>query len=315
MLDQDRPGPPPPAAPDLEEDRRSRLERLRNLALLLQATGASVEVQVGALAREGLGPDAALDLLMGLLPDRTARMGALADFCFRVDDHLPRFRRLLERHGVCPLNFIFARERDPRAKRLLLERMGLNFEYGAWVGEDMGLHLDFRSDPDLRTLPEGLQVDLDLRLENCPNLVGLPPGLAVRTVRIRGCGRVEGLPGDLQCAGLQVVDCPALSLLPDGLEIGGSLVLEGLPALRRLPTGLTVRGDLRIGNCPGLEGLEWDLQVGGYLLLEDCPGLASLGGRICGPTKVKGCPALEEPPGSHPAIDGWRIHPWLPPWT
>lgn len=276
------------------EARHRRIEQSRNLSLLLSLTCSSASEQLCALRKEGLSAESSLDLVMELIPDRKARLALLLALCSPVDRNLPRLRYLMERHGICPLNYIFERP-EPRRIQLLLDRMGLSFAYGSWVGPDHELNLSFRFQPDLRTLPEGLQVAADLRLEGCPNLVDLGRGLAVGAVQILGCSGLEQLPDDLQCS---------------------SLVLERLPGLRTIPSTLSIRGDLSICGCPNLIALPDDLWVGGYLLVRDCPSLSTLGARsrVHGLTKVKDCPGLREAQETISAQDGWRDFPWAPMW-
>ena len=58
------------------------------------------------------------------------------------------------------------------------------------------------SDPDLRSLPDDMQVDGDLELQNGPRLEGLPTGLRVSgDLVIRGCARLRELPSTMHVGG------------------------------------------------------------------------------------------------------------------
>jgi hypothetical protein len=81
------------------------------------------------------------------------------------------------------------------------------------------------------SLPNGLKVEGNLYLINCPNLQSLPNGLEVG-------------------GNLDLGNCPSLQSLPNGLEVGGNLDLRYCTSLQSLPNDLKVEGDLYLGSTP-----------------------------------------------------------------
>lgn len=113
---------------------------------------------------------------------------------------------------------------------------------------------------DIEALPEGLEVDGDLRLVDCKSLKELPNNFKV--------GGILDLEG-----------CTSLKKLPQGLEVGWDLSskkgrylnLEGCTSLEELPKGLKVGGGLFLNNCKSLKELPQNLQVGGDFFIRDTP--------------------------------------------
>ncbi len=128
-------------------------------------------------------------------------------------------------------------------------------------------HRTVISDADLRSLPDDLQVDGDLELQNCPRLEGLPTGLRVSgDLVIRGCARLRDLPTTMHVGGaLKILGRTRLSVFPAGLQIGGDIVLHR--AVSSISPGLQTHGNLAILRCPELARLPDGLSIGGDLIL------------------------------------------------
>lgn len=95
-------------------------------------------------------------------------------------------------------------------------------------------------------------VDSDLDLSGVTWVESLPEGLVV-----------EG--------NLFLVDCPFLAHLPKGLRVGGHLVLGRCPALRSLPANMDVGVDLILKSCHSLRRAGPGSFVYRYVDLFDCP--------------------------------------------
>jgi hypothetical protein len=110
--------------------------------------------------------------------------------------------------------------------------------------------IDLRYSISLKSLPKGLNVEGDLKL-NFTNLKSLPEGLRV------------GVDLDLR-------GCTSLESLPEGLSVGGTLDLDYCNNLASLPEGLTVVRNLYLRNTR-LTSLPKDISVGGYIDLRSTP--------------------------------------------
>jgi hypothetical protein len=86
---------------------------------------------------------------------------------------------------------------------------------------------------NITSLPEGLQVDGSLSLNNCYNLTSLPKNLDVT-------------------GNLDLFKCVKLTSLPKGLKVGGILELRNTK-INSLPKGLEVHFGLFINNTALLE--------------------------------------------------------------
>jgi hypothetical protein len=110
------------------------------------------------------------------------------------------------------------------------KRQILNGEASAGLVTD---NLKFDRDECIIDLPEDLTVRF-LRVQNCPNFKGLPPGLWAGGVTVDGCATFSRINPDIHVSGLSISNCPHLTTLPSGLKMH-SLSVENCPNLSHLP--------------------------------------------------------------------------------
>jgi hypothetical protein len=140
----------------------------------------------------------------------------------------------------------------------------------------LGTRLRLEGCPGLETLPPGLRVPGELNLSGCTALAELPPELKddvtdaavdASFLDLSGCTALTELPGSVFAQarfsyGVSLRGCTALRSLPDGLRVEGDLDLSGCTGLTRLPVGLWVGERLDLSGCSGLAELPDDLHVG-----------------------------------------------------
>jgi hypothetical protein len=118
----------------------------------------------------------------------------------------------------------------------------------------------------IRTLPDGLQVEYKLDLQDCRNLEDLPEGLKVGSLVLRGCTALRSLPEGLDVCFLDLQGCARLEGWPRRARIHiGRLNAGGCARLRALPAGLRKLAQLDVSNCPNLRELPTGLEIGSWL--------------------------------------------------
>jgi hypothetical protein len=126
-------------------------------------------------------------------------------------------------------------------------------------------HLDLRGS-GVRALPEGLEVEYKLDLQDCRNLEELPAGLKVGSLVLRGCTALRALPEGLDVYFLDLQGCARLEGWPRRAQIRiGRLNASGCTRLTGLPQGLRSLAQLDVSNCPNLRALPAGLKVGSWL--------------------------------------------------
>jgi hypothetical protein len=126
-------------------------------------------------------------------------------------------------------------------------------------------HLELRGS-GIRALPEGLEVEYKLDLQDCRSLEELPKGLKVGSLVLRGCTALRALPEGLDVYFLDLQGCTQLVgwLRRARIRIG-RLNASGCTRLTRLPEGLRSLAQLDISNCPNLQELPTGLEVSSWL--------------------------------------------------
>jgi hypothetical protein len=179
----------------------------------------------------GASPEEALDTLlqgaMGDLPSRTFILamnlpGNLKPDCLWV---------ILHRYGIHPLSLALHLE-DRRRAQNLFRRLRLTETYTRWIAPWGGLLI--QGDQHLKALPEGLIINGDARIEDCPELVDLGVDLVVTmgTLLIRRCSRLQRLPDGLSTdhsGHLTLIDCPNVEHLGANTSMEGVLYVQGCP--------------------------------------------------------------------------------------
>jgi hypothetical protein len=118
----------------------------------------------------------------------------------------------------------------------------------------------------IRSLPDGLRVDVRLDLSRCEYLERLPAGLTVGSLLLRSCTGLTSLPEGLDVWFLDLSGCWAFEHWPRQARIrSGQLQLRGCTALRGLPPYLKKISALNVRDCPNLAALPAELIVTGWL--------------------------------------------------
>jgi hypothetical protein len=125
--------------------------------------------------------------------------------------------------------------------------------------------LELRNTP-IRALPDDLQVDCKLDLQDCKELTALPENLKVGTLILRGCTALEVLPEGLDVCFLDLRGCTRLPCWPRRLNLRiGRLNASGCTQLTELPRGLGPLSQLDVSNCSNLAKLPDGLRVSSWI--------------------------------------------------
>jgi hypothetical protein len=126
-------------------------------------------------------------------------------------------------------------------------------------------HLELRGS-GIRALPEGLEVEYKLDLQDCRSLEELPEGLKVGSLVLRGCTALRALPEGLDVYFLDLQGCARLEGWPRRAQVRiGRLNASGCARLTSLPAGLRTLAQLDVSNCPNLRELLAGLEVSSWL--------------------------------------------------
>jgi len=126
-------------------------------------------------------------------------------------------------------------------------------------------HLELRGS-GIRALPEGLEVEYKLDLQDCRGLEELPEGLKVGSLALRGCTALRALPEGLDVYFLDLQGCTRLVGWPRRARIRiGRLNVSGCTRLTGLPEGLRSLAQLDVSNCPNLRELPAGLEISSWL--------------------------------------------------
>jgi hypothetical protein len=126
-------------------------------------------------------------------------------------------------------------------------------------------HLELRGS-GIHFLPDGLEVEYKLDLQDCRSLEELPEGLTVGSLVLRGCTALRALPEDLDVCFLDLQGCVQLEGWPRRARIRiGRLNASGCARLTSLPQGLRSLAQLDVSNCPNLRELPEGLEVRSWL--------------------------------------------------
>jgi hypothetical protein len=126
-------------------------------------------------------------------------------------------------------------------------------------------HLELRGS-GIRALPEGLEVEYKLDLQDCRGLEELPEGLKVGSLVLRGCTALRALPEGLDVYFLDLQGCTRLAGWPRQARVRiGRLNVSGCTRLTGLPEGLRSLAQLDVSNCPNLRELPAGLEISSWL--------------------------------------------------
>ena len=154
-------------------------------------------------------------------------------------------------------------------------------------------HLELRGS-GIRALPEGLEVEYKLDLQDCRSLEELPAGLKVGSLVLRGCTALRALPEGLDVYFLDLQGCTRLVGWPQQARIRiGRLNASGCTRLTGLPEGLRSLAQLDVSNCPNLRELPVELEVSSWLDIGGS-GITRLPASLAGvPLRWRGVPVGE----------------------
>ena len=118
---------------------------------------------------------------------------------------------------------------------------------------------------EMVSLPPGIRLTGDLRIQNCPRLTTLPQDLEIGGALILRSVGLLRIPEGLKVPGyLGIYGCNQLKALPEGLELGSNVGVHDTP-LESMPSRLVVQGSLELRLCKTLSSLPAYLRVGGNL--------------------------------------------------
>ena len=126
------------------------------------------------------------------------------------------------------------------------------------------------------TLPAGLQVTSILDLTGGRDLLSLPEGIRVGTLRLGGCVSLQELPEQFDVWFLSMSGCWGFKRWPKHATIrNGDLDLRGCTAMTELPTFLETLGSLNVRDCSNLQHVPDQLRISGWIDIAQS-GLAQL---------------------------------------
>lgn len=115
-------------------------------------------------------------------------------------------------------------------------------------------------------VPEDIQIDSRLVLDNCVRLKALPRGLTAGSISLRNCQSLEALPEGLNTWFLDLTACQQFSKWPEvGTIYNGSLILRNCVALTSLPTWLGRLAQLDLGGCVGIREIPDGVSVSSWV--------------------------------------------------
>lgn len=132
--------------------------------------------------------------------------------------------------------------------------------------------LNLHDIPSLTKLPDGFEVQGDLHISGCRNVLfkRLPRGMKVTGYFTMESTQIEEIPPDLVVGGnLYANACVALKKFHVDAHVGGSIFLRDCLKLSALPEAMGVHGDLDIQGCTGITTLPDDFYIRGSLNITD----------------------------------------------
>lgn len=131
-----------------------------------------------------------------------------------------------------------------------------------------GLHcyeLD-ASESGLTSLPEDLQIESRLVLDNCAALATLPAGLTAGSISLRNCVSLRALPENLHTWFLDLTNCTRFETWPEkGTIHHGALILRNCPGIRSLPGWLGSLSQLDLSGCVQLSEIPDGITVSSWV--------------------------------------------------
>ncbi|MBN1909119.1 MAG: hypothetical protein JW818_05215 [Pirellulales bacterium] len=119
---------------------------------------------------------------------------------------------------------------------------------------------------ELMYLPDDIQIESRLILDNCAKLETLPEGLVCGSISLRNCGYLIGLPEGLNTWFLDLSECGQFSTWPTkGTIHRGILRLRNCVQVQTLPDWLGMLGQLDLSGCATLAEVPDGIRVSGWI--------------------------------------------------
>jgi hypothetical protein len=118
----------------------------------------------------------------------------------------------------------------------------------------------------VRGLPENIQIDGRLVLDNCQRLRSLPKGLTAGSISLRNCSSLETLPEKLSTWFLDLTACSNFASWPKEANINrGALVLRNCTSIASLPSWLGRLSQLDLGGCVQIQEIPNGVSVSSWV--------------------------------------------------
>jgi hypothetical protein len=118
----------------------------------------------------------------------------------------------------------------------------------------------------LEALPDDLQVESRLILDDSVRLQRLPENLKVGSLSVRNCVSLEALPEGLDCWFLDMTGCENFHQWPKHAQVrNGSVILRDCRRLTTLPTWLHRLANLNLAGCNLIDRVPEQLTLTGWL--------------------------------------------------
>lgn len=131
-----------------------------------------------------------------------------------------------------------------------------------------GLHcyeLD-ASGSKLACLPDDIQIQSRLVLNNCMELAELPEGLSTGSISLRNCPSLRALPENIKTWFVDMTACMGFDTWPaHGTIQNGSLILRGCVGVRSLPTWIGRLSHLDLAGCTQLAEIPDGISVSSWV--------------------------------------------------
>jgi hypothetical protein len=134
------------------------------------------------------------------------------------------------------------------------------------------------ANPGIISLPDGLKIFGDVKINACKNLAKLPKDFFVMgSLDASNCPLISSIPESLVVGKSIILTGTSIKIVPDSLKaVKGILFLKNCTKLKKLPDNLKVEVDLSLYGCSELKELPKNLFVGEVLDIIDCTALERL---------------------------------------
>ena len=118
----------------------------------------------------------------------------------------------------------------------------------------------------LTCLPDNIQIESRLILDNCEDLESLPKGLECGSISLRNCGYLSALPEGINTWFLDLSECRRFCSWPsNGTIHRGTLCLRNCIEVQALPPWLGLLGQLDLAGCISLNEVPDGVRVSSWI--------------------------------------------------